>query len=170
MMFPSPVDLTGRAGRPRRDREIRHSDGPGVGRLASRGNLIRKENPMLEEPRLQLMQLAPEAFRHLIAVERLIGEKIDHTLLHLIKMRASQINGCALCLTMHTVDAIEHGERPERLTCLEAWRESPLYTDVERAALAWAEEITLISVHGASREAYEGVKAHFSEEEIAWLT
>lgn len=125
---------------------------------------------MLEEPRMQLMQLAPEAFRHLIAVERLIGEKIDYTLLHLIKMRASQINGCALCLTMHTVDALEHGERPERLTCLEAWRESPLYTDAERAALAWAEEITLISVHGASREAYEGVSAHFSEEEIAWLT
>ncbi len=125
---------------------------------------------MLEEPRMQLMQLAPEAFRHLIAVERLIAEKIDYTLLHLIKMRASQINGCALCLNMHTVDAIEHGERPERLTCLEAWRESPLYTDVERAALAWAEEITLISVHGASQEAYEGLKPYFSEEEIAWLT
>lgn len=125
---------------------------------------------MLEEPRMQLLQLAPDAFRHLLAVERLIGGKVDFTLLHLIKMRVSQINGCALCLTMHTVDAVEHGERPERLTCLDGWRESPLYTDSERAALAWAEEITLISVHGASREAYEGLKPYFSEEEIAWLT
>lgn len=125
---------------------------------------------MLEEPRMQLLQLAPEAFRHLLAVERLIGDKVDFTLLHLIKMRASQINGCALCLNMHTVEAVEHGERPERLTGLDGWRESPLYTDAERAALAWAEEITLISVHGASREAYEGLKPYFSEEEIAWLT
>jgi AhpD family alkylhydroperoxidase len=125
---------------------------------------------MLEEPRMQLMELAPEAFRHLIAVERLIGEKVDPTLLHLVKMRASQVNGCALCLTMHTGEALAANERPERLTCLDGWRESPLYTDAERAALTWVEEITLISVHGASREAYEGVKAHFSEEEIAWLT
>jgi AhpD family alkylhydroperoxidase len=125
---------------------------------------------MLEEPRMQLMQLAPDAFRHLIAVERLIGEKVDATLLHLVKMRVSQINGCALCLTMHTGEALAHGERPERLTCLDAWRESPLYTDTERAALTWAEEITLIREHGASREAYEGLKAHFSETEIAWLT
>lgn len=125
---------------------------------------------MLEEPRMDLMQLAPEAFRHLIAVGRLIREKVDHTLLHLIEVRVSQINECAFCLTMHTGEALADNERPERLTCLDAWRESPLYTDVERAALAWAEEITLISVHGASREAYEALKAHFSEEEIAWLT
>lgn len=125
---------------------------------------------MLEEPRMQLWQLAPEAFRHLIAVERLIADKVDHTLLHLIKMRVSQINGCALCLTMHTAEALADNERPERLTCLEAFRESPLYTDAERAALEWAEEITLISVHGASREAYEGVKGHFSPDQIAWLT
>lgn len=125
---------------------------------------------MLEEPRMQLMKLAPDAFRHLIAVERLIAEKVDHTLLHLIKMRVSQINGCALCLTMHTGEALADNERPERLTCLDAWRESPLYSDAERAALAWAEEITLIAEQGASREAYDGLKAHFSDEEIGWLT
>jgi AhpD family alkylhydroperoxidase len=125
---------------------------------------------MLEEPRMQLMELAPDAFRHLIAIERQMEGKVDHTLLHLIRMRVSQINGCAFCLTMHTAEALADDERPERLTGLDAWRESPLYADAERAALAWAEEITLISVRGASREAYEGVQAHFSEEEIAWLT
>ena len=125
---------------------------------------------MLEQPRMQLMQLAPEAFRHLIAVERLIASKVDHTLLHLIKLRVSQINGCALCLTMHTAEALADNERPERLTCLDAWREAPLYSGAERAALAWAEEITLISDRGASREAYEGLKTHFSEDEIGWLT
>lgn len=125
---------------------------------------------MLEEPRMQLMQLAPEAFRHLIAVERLIANKVDRSLLHLVKLRASQINGCALCLNMHTNEALADNERPERLTCLDAWREAPLYSDAERAALAWAEEITHIADRGASREAYEALKAHFSEEEIGWLT
>src|SRR5687767_2489659 len=144
MMFTSPREPVGRADGPRRgsqDPPIRRS-WPALWPHAV--TLIRKETLMLEEPRMQLMQLAPEAFRHLIAVERLIGEKIDHTLLHLIKMRASQINGCALCLTMHTGEALAGNERPERLTCLDAWRESPLYTEAERAALAWTEEITLI--------------------------
>jgi AhpD family alkylhydroperoxidase len=125
---------------------------------------------MLEQPRMQLLQLAPDAFRHLIAVERLIANKIDHTLLHLIKLRVSQINGCALCLTMHTKEALADNESPERLTCLDAWAESPLYSEAERAALAWAEEITLIADRGASREAYDALKAHFSDEEIGWLT
>jgi alkylhydroperoxidase family enzyme len=70
---------------------------------------------------------------------------------------------------MHTDQALRHGETPERMTSLDAWEESPLYTDKERAALRWTEELTLISDSGASREAFDELKEHFSEEEIGWL-
>ena len=124
---------------------------------------------MLEQPRFSLTDLNPEAYRHLIQLEALIARHVEPTLFHLIKLRASQINGCAFCLQMHTDQALRHGERPERMTALDAWEESPLYTDKERAALRWTEELTLISDSGASREAFDEVKAHFSEEEIPWL-
>jgi AhpD family alkylhydroperoxidase len=84
-------------------------------------------------------------------------------------MRASQVNGCAFCLHMHTDQALRHGETPQRLTALDAWEESPLFTDKERAALAWTEEVTLVADSGASKPAYDTLKAHFSEEEIGWL-
>lgn len=125
---------------------------------------------MFEQPRFKITDMALEAVRQLHAVEKMVSEKVDSTLLNLVKVRASQINGCALCLEMHTDHALADGERPGRLTSLDAWRESPLYSDAERAALAWVDEVTLISVHHASSEAYEGLKTHFSEEEIGWLT
>jgi AhpD family alkylhydroperoxidase len=124
---------------------------------------------MLEPPRFNLTELNPEAYRHLTQMEALIGRNVDPTLYHLIKLRASQINGCAFCLQMHTAEALKHGETPERMTSLDAWEESPLYTDKERAALAWTEELTLIADTGASSEAYEELKAHFTSEEIGWL-
>jgi AhpD family alkylhydroperoxidase len=124
---------------------------------------------MLEPPRFRLTDVNPEAYRHLIQLEALIARHVEPTLFHLIKLRASQINGCAFCLQMHTDQALRHGERPERMTALDAWEESPLYTDKERAALRWTEELTLISDSGASREAFDELKAHFSEEEIGWL-
>ena len=92
---------------------------------------------MVEAPRFELKDLPPEAYRHLLQMEGLITQHLDLALYHLIKLRASQINGCAYCLAMHTDEALKHGETPERIVSLDAWEESPLYTDKERAALAW---------------------------------
>ena len=125
---------------------------------------------MIEQPRMNLAEAIPDAVRHLMALEAMIAKKLDFTLAHLLKVRASQINGCAFCIEMHMDAAVKHGERPERLAALPAWTESPLYTDEERAALTWLDEVTLISTYHASREAYEGLKPHFSDDEIAWLT
>jgi AhpD family alkylhydroperoxidase len=124
---------------------------------------------MLEAPRLDMNSLSPEAYRHLLQLEGLISKQFDPTLYHLIKLRASQINGCAYCLHMHTDEALRHGEKPERLTALDGWHESPLYTDKERAALAWVDEVTLIADKHASKEAYDGLKPHFTDEQIGWL-
>ena len=125
---------------------------------------------MIEQPRMNLAEAIPDAVRHLMALEVMIAKKLDFTLAHLLKVRASQINGCAFCIEMHMDAAVKHGERPERLAALPAWTESPLYTDKERAALTWLDEVTLISTYHASREAYEGLRPHFSDDEIAWLT
>jgi AhpD family alkylhydroperoxidase len=124
---------------------------------------------MLEPPRFDLTQMNPELYRHLMQMETLIARNVEPTLYHLIKLRASQINGCAFCLHMHTDQALHHGERPERIVALDAWEESPLYSDKERAALRLAEELTLIGETGASREAFDELKAHFSDEVIGWL-
>ena len=123
----------------------------------------------VEPPRFDLTQLNPDAYRHLTQLEVLIARHVEPTLYHLIKLRASQINGCAFCLAMHTDEALRHGETPERIVSLDAWEESPLYTDKERAALAWTEELTLIADSGASRESFDALKPHFSDEEISWL-
>ena len=124
---------------------------------------------MVEAPRFELKDLPPEAYRHLLGMEGLITQHLDLALYHLIKLRASQINRCAYCLAMHTDEALKHGETPERIVSLDAWQESPLYTDKERAALAWTEELTLIAERGASKQSFDGLKPHFSDEEIAWL-
>ena len=124
---------------------------------------------MVEPPRFQLSDMPKDAYRHLLQLEGLLAQHVDLTLYHLIKLRASQINGCAYCLAMHTDEALKHGEKFERITALDAWHESPLFSDKERAALAWTEELTLISEKHASREAFEELKRHFSDEEIGWL-
>jgi len=124
---------------------------------------------MVEVTRFKLTDMPPEAYRHLLEMEGLIARHVEPTLYNLIKLRASQINGCAFCLAMHTEQALKLGEKPERMTSLDAWQESPLYSEKERAALAWTEELTLIADSGASREAFEGLKPLFKDEEIAWL-
>jgi AhpD family alkylhydroperoxidase len=124
---------------------------------------------MVEAPRFELRNMPPDFYRHLVQMDGLITQHLDLSLYHLIKLRASQINGCAYCLAMHTDEALKHGETPERIVSLDAWVESPLYSDKERAALAWTEELTLIADSGASREAFEGLKPHFTDEEIPWL-
>jgi AhpD family alkylhydroperoxidase len=124
---------------------------------------------VLEQPRFNLTEMNPDIYRHLMQMEALIARNVEPTLYHLIKLRASQINGCAFCLQMHTDQALRHGETPERMMALDAWEESPLYTDKERAALRWTEELTLIADTGASLDAFEELKEHFSDEEIGWL-
>jgi len=125
---------------------------------------------MVESLRMDLTKLAPDAYKHLLQLEQVIGSKVDRKLLHLIKLRASQINGCAFCIGMHTDEALRDGEKSERLLLLDAWHESSAFTDKERAALEWVEEITLISEGHAHKEAFEGLKRFFSEEEMAYLT
>lgn len=95
---------------------------------------------------------------------------IEHSLLELVKTRASQINGCAFCIDMHTKDARAAGETEQRLYALNAWRETPFYTDRERAALAWTEAITLIGEGHAPDDVYEEVRQRFTEEELVNLT
>jgi AhpD family alkylhydroperoxidase len=124
---------------------------------------------MVEPPRFELKDMPQQAYAHLLQMEGLLAQHLDLTLYHLIKLRASQINGCAYCLAMHTDEALKHGEKVERITALGGWHESPLFSDKERAALAWTDELTLISEKHASRGAFEELKRHFSDEEITWL-
>jgi len=123
------------------------------------------------KPRLNFFQAAPETIKALTALEtHLQGSGLEQSLIELVKTRASQINGCAYCINMHTQDARKHGEAEQRLYLLNAWREAPIYTDRERAALAWTEAVTLISETHAPDDVYAEVRAHFSEAETVNLT
>jgi AhpD family alkylhydroperoxidase len=99
-----------------------------------------------------------------------VDSSLEPSLSELVKIRASQINGCANCLNMHTVFARENGETEQRIYLLSAWREAPCYTDRERAALAWTEALTRLSEGHEHESAYEALKAHFTEEEQVKLT
>jgi AhpD family alkylhydroperoxidase len=104
-------------------------------------------------------------------LEEALGESsLEPELLELVRMRASQINGCAYCLDMHSKDARARGETEQRLYVLSAWREAPFYSDRERAALAWCEALTLLPETAAPDDVYEQVRAEFSDEEIVALT
>lgn len=121
-------------------------------------------------PRLDLAT-APEALKAMLQLEHYVKNSgLEESLYYLVKTRASQINGCAYCIHMHTKDARAHGETEERLYLLDAWRESPLYTDRERAALAWTEALTLISETHAPDADYETLQKQFSPEEQAKLS
>ena len=123
------------------------------------------------KPRLDAYQTAPEAMKPLIALDTYVHKSgLEPSLLELIKIRASQVNGCAYCVHMHTRDARAKGETEERIYLLSAWRESPLYTDRERAALAWTEALTLVAESHAPDEVYEEVRRHFAGDELVKLT
>jgi AhpD family alkylhydroperoxidase len=123
------------------------------------------------KPRMNFYQAAPEAMKTLTTLESQIASSgLEQSLIELVKTRASQINGCAFCINMHTQDARKRGETEQRLYLLNAWREAPLYTDRERAALAWTEAVTLISETHAPDDVYNEVRAHFSETETVNLT
>ncbi len=123
------------------------------------------------KPRMNFFQAAPDTVKALMALETQIASSgLEQSLMELVKTRASQINGCAFCIDMHTKDARKRGETEQRLYLLNAWREAPCYTDRERAALAWTEAVTLISETHAPDDVYSGVRAHFSEAETVNLT
>ncbi len=121
--------------------------------------------------RISYGQAAPAATEGLLTLEKYLAKsELGHTLLDLVKMRASQINGCAYCIDMHWKDARARGESEQRLYGLDAWRESPYYTDRERAALAWTEAVTLVAATHAPDEVYEQARTQFSEKELVDLT
>jgi AhpD family alkylhydroperoxidase len=121
--------------------------------------------------RINYAKADPKAVQLLLAVEAHIGgSSLEPKLLHLVKLRASQINGCAFCLDMHSKDARADGETEQRLYSLDAWEEAPYYSDRERAALEWTESITLLNNGRVPDSVYERVRAHFNEAEIAALT
>jgi len=121
--------------------------------------------------RLNAYAIAPELVKPLIEFGTTVQKTgLEHSLMELVKIRASQINGCAVCLDMHVRDARRHGESEERIFMLDAWRETGLYTPRERAALAWTEALTRLSETRAPDEDYALVKAEFTEEEQVKLT
>ncbi|MTI44507.1 AhpD family alkylhydroperoxidase [Roseibium hamelinense] len=121
--------------------------------------------------RLDMFSAATDAFKPMLAFEDSIRESgLEHSLIKLVKTRASQINGCAYCLHMHTKDARAAGETEERLYLLSAWRESSFYTPRERAALAWTETLTRIEQTQASDSDFEELKSHFTEREMVELS
>jgi AhpD family alkylhydroperoxidase len=125
----------------------------------------------VETQRLSARAIAPDAMKAILNVEAYVQQSgLQKPLIELVKMRASQINGCAYCLAMHSKDARRGGESEQRLYLLDAWRESPLYTPRERAALAWTEAVTRIADTHAPDDVYQALRAHFSDKEIVDLT
>lgn len=123
------------------------------------------------QPRLEYQKAAPQGVRAMYGLQKAIEESgLERGLLELVKIRASQINGCAFCIDMHTKDARAAGEAEQRIYALDAWRETPFFTDRERAALAWTEAVTLVSEGHVPDEMFEQAKSQFSDEELANLT
>lgn len=121
--------------------------------------------------RLNPWKAAPELMNAVLELEKTAANAgLEYALYELVKTRASQINGCAYCLHMHTRDARKAGETEERLYLLSAWRESSYYTERERAALAWTEALTQVSTQGAPEAVYQEVCKHFNEQERVALT
>lgn len=122
-------------------------------------------------PRLDPLKEAPELINTMMSLEMTIQKSgLEHSLMHLVKIRASQINGCAFCLHMHTADARAAGESEARIYLLNAWHESSMYTERERAALAWTEALTLLPETHAPDDVYEAMAAQFSHAEQVSLT
>jgi AhpD family alkylhydroperoxidase len=122
-------------------------------------------------PRLNPFVAAPSPMQAWMDFGKTILQSgLEPSLMDLVKIRASQINGCAHCLHMHTAEARKHGETEERIYLLDAWRESPLYSARERAALAWTDALTLVAQTHAPDDFYEALQAQFTEEERVTLT
>ena len=124
------------------------------------------------EARLNAQQVSPAAYAAMITLEMFVRKEsnLESSLIELVKMRASQINGCAYCIDIHTKDARSEGETEQRPYALTAWRETPFFTARERAALAWTEALTLITEGHAPDDIYELAKQSFSDEELVNLS
>jgi len=123
------------------------------------------------EQRLNYAKIAPDALKAMLELEKYVhGSGLERSLYELVKTRASQINGCAYCLDMHTKDARKAGETEQRLHVLSAWRETPFFTERERAALEWTEALTLISDNDVPDSLYDSVREYFNEKEMVALT
>lgn len=121
--------------------------------------------------RARYSQAAPGVYRAMLGLEDYVNSTgLEPDLLDLVRMRASQLNGCAFCLDMHAKDARARGESEQRLYLLDAWREAPMYSERERAALAWTEAVTLLPGHEVPDTEYERAKGQFNDEELANLT
>ncbi len=126
---------------------------------------------MTTQARMDFRKASPQGAKALGELHAFVKRcGLDHTLLELVKLRASQINGCAHCIDMHTKELRAAGESEQRLYLLDAWEESPFYSDRERAALAWTEAVTLVTQGHVPDAVYEEARAQFSEEELANLT
>jgi len=123
------------------------------------------------KPRIDFAKVSPRAVQSMIGLQTYVNNSgLEHSLLELVKMRASQINGCGYCLDMHFKDALAAGETAQRLLLLDAWREAPFYSARERAALEWTESLTLVSENHVPDEVFAAARAQFSEEELVNLS
>jgi AhpD family alkylhydroperoxidase len=123
------------------------------------------------QPRIDTARVRPDAYKAMTALQSYVDRSsVEQSVRLLLAIRASQINGCAFCLHMHMRDARKAGETQERLEVVSAWREVPLFTDRERAALAWAEAVTLVADSHVPDEVYEAARAEFTEQELVDLT
>ena len=122
-------------------------------------------------PRLNPFAVALQPMKAWLEYGQSVGKlDLEQSLMELVKIRASQINACAFCLDMHAAQARKAGETEQRIYLLDAWRDSPLYSERERAALAWTEALTRLADRGAPDDVYQALKTHFSEEEQVALT
>jgi AhpD family alkylhydroperoxidase len=123
------------------------------------------------QPRIDFAKVNPEAMQAMYGLEGYVRQSgLEHSLLYLMKLRASQINGCAYCVDMHTKDARANGETEQRLYAVTVWRDAPFFTERERAALAWTEAVTLLSQDRVPDEIFTYVRQHFNEKELVDLT
>lgn len=122
-------------------------------------------------PRIDLVRVSPKATQAMLQLQKYVNDSgLEHSLLELVKMRASQINGCAYCLDMHSKDARAAGETEQRLYALDAWRETSFYSARERAALEWTEALTLVREGHVPDDVFESAREHFSEQELVDLS
>jgi AhpD family alkylhydroperoxidase len=123
------------------------------------------------QQRIKYQGFAPELMKQVFALNKAVDESgLEKGLLHLIKLRASQINGCSFCVDMHSKEALRDGDTQQRVFLVAAWKESPLFSDRERAAFAYTEAVTKISEQGVPEPLWEATRRHFSEEELVKLT
>jgi AhpD family alkylhydroperoxidase len=121
--------------------------------------------------RLDYYKANPAAIKAMAGLEQRIAQSaLEKPLIELVRLRASQINGCAYCMDLHSSDALKAGENPRRLATLPGWRETPFFTERERAALAWTEALTLVSENHVPDDVWEAVRPHFSDEELTDLS